>query len=750
MSLHEDASRESGSARPDGDAFEPEFPGRDLASIGPVEAVRRPEPHSLVARTERAALRIRWIRSGIVHLAYGSGFERIDAQRSSPVLDPALELRPPDCTVDRSDGRVTVRSEDLRLVLETDRLALTVYGPAGNVLTEDAGGLLATTRSENENSVSAFAVEKHLRPGESLYGLGESAGPFDRRGTTVELSDPAGHLLLGVDAEAEGAYGLLFDRTAPLRFALDPDEEQRTRIDADRPYLSFYLLVGPTPKQVLARIADLTGRAPRPPRWALGLHRRAAGTTLPEDVERLVRSSRHTALPLEAVYVGERLVDSIEEAAGPNSELRSALRRDELRVVVPVETPTRPTSATTRDDESPRDSPSSSEDRRIAAQLERGADGFATSQEASTLRSVRSVYHAVRRAQSGLRPFVVGPRGTLGIHRYAATWLCAPLADRDDLAERVRRCLTLSTSGIPFVGFNPHPRRADDLELLLRGLQTAVVLPFLGVATDTDTQRPLGLSAANEEFIRVYRRALHLRYKLLPYLYGTFETYRRTGCPPLRPAFVERPDCEPHRATTDVFYLGAGILAAPPHPVDHEETSELKLPPGRWFEFQSHRPCDRVLELDRPRYPLLFVRGGTVLPLQPLSRRTRPPVGTPLVLRCYPHDERTSSVYLDDGRSLDHRDGQFRHLRIHSRSRARSFHVSVERRGTYRGDRRVLEWQIPRRNWETVRVDEQPIEVTRNPELFVRDTSLAYRGRQFLRIRTKPDVRSISLDREGD
>jgi alpha-glucosidase len=55
----------------------------------------------------------------------------------------------------------------------------------------------------------------------------------------------------------------------------------------------------------------------------------------------------------------------------------------------------------------------------------------------------------------------------------------------------------------------------------------------------------------------------------------------------------------------------------------------------------------------------LYVRGGTILPMAPLTQSTdEKPVG-PLTLRVFPADDCKGDVYLDDGKTFDFRKGAF-------------------------------------------------------------------------------------------
>jgi alpha-glucosidase len=55
----------------------------------------------------------------------------------------------------------------------------------------------------------------------------------------------------------------------------------------------------------------------------------------------------------------------------------------------------------------------------------------------------------------------------------------------------------------------------------------------------------------------------------------------------------------------------------------------------------------------------VYVRGGSIIPMQPVVQSTdETPVG-PLELRVYPGEQCNGSIYLDDGRSFRYQQGEF-------------------------------------------------------------------------------------------
>jgi alpha-glucosidase (family GH31 glycosyl hydrolase) len=91
----------------------------------------------------------------------------------------------------------------------------------------------------------------------------------------------------------------------------------------------------------------------------------------------------------------------------------------------------------------------------------------------------------------------------------------------------------------------------------------------------------------------------------------------------------------------------------------------LYLPRGTWVDFWTEeqitggREIDRAVNLDTMP---LHVRAGAVLPLAPVRQYVDQQVDGPLSLVVYPGADGVSSVYEDDGKSFDHRKGDWMRL----------------------------------------------------------------------------------------
>jgi alpha-glucosidase len=244
-------------------------------------------------------------------------------------------------------------------------------------------------------------------------------------------------------------------------------------------------------------------------------------------------------------------------------------------------------------------------------------------------------------------------------------------------------------SGADVGGFAGTPQP----DLLTKWLEIAAFQPIDRdhTAKDTGDQEPW-VHGLTHEFIR--RRFIEERYRLLPYLYTTAEEMSRNGMPIVRPLFLDFPNATPDGHPIDLdaggeFLFGPDILVAPPAYPDMLDPYEVKLPPGDWYDywtgaFAAHITGTASRDAEQPLsiapHPLLitptveslpvYVRGGAIIPIQPLVQSTDEKPQGPLTLRVYAPTAGSSNsacrgtLYQDDGISFAFRTGAF--LRIDS------------------------------------------------------------------------------------
>ena len=312
------------------------------------------------------------------------------------------------------------------------------------------------------------------------------------------------------------------------------------------------------------------------------------------------------------------------------------------------------------------------------------------------LQMARATFEGCRRLRPDRRPFVLTRAGYAGVQRYAAVWTGDNLSNWEHLRMSIPMLLNMGLSNIPFCGadiggFREHP----SAELFTRWLQLGIFYPFCRVHTaGRPEQDPFSFGA---KFERVNRRAIELRYRLLPYFYNVFHRSAETGLPVMRALLLDYPDDAKAVATQDEFLLGDDLLVAPVLK-DGEVSRSVYLPKGEWYDFWSRRRYAGPVEIraDAPldRIPV-FARGGAVIPTQQVVEYTDQAPINPLTLEVYPQGDSSRDYYEDDGLSYDYRKGGYLEQTFTVKTDGNRITVATStRKGSYEPPARALEIKI--------------------------------------------------------
>ncbi len=322
------------------------------------------------------------------------------------------------------------------------------------------------------------------------------------------------------------------------------------------------------------------------------------------------------------------------------------------------------------------------------------------------------VYYDYTQRHTGQRAFVFSRYGGPGSHRYPAFFTADCYSNWKVLAWEIPYTLTAGNALVPWVthdigGFIGE--LTNEFELYARWLQFGAFSPILRLHSahaNLEQGNPRLPWNYGERGIRTARELFQLRYRLLPYLYTAAWQTHRTGIPICRPMYLNWPEYE-DAYRMDQYLFGPDLLVAPvTTPMfDGAATRSIWIPPGGWIDWFTGQTYTgpRVITYRCPleRMPL-FVRQGSVLPMQPDMPYTSAFPVDPLILDIRPGRPHGSMLYEDDGISLNYRRGEYRRTPIRLTGSGRRWTVSVgPTSGVCPGlplrKRYELRWHTPRR-----------------------------------------------------
>ncbi len=266
------------------------------------------------------------------------------------------------------------------------------------------------------------------------------------------------------------------------------------------------------------------------------------------------------------------------------------------------------------------------------------------------------------------RPLIFSRWGGLGNHRYQIGFSGDTFCNWPSLAFQPWFTATAGNVGYAYWshdigGHQPGP---VDPELYARWIQFGAMSPVLRTHTTRNPAAERRIWAFDEETFHAARKAWHLRYALIPYIYSNARSSYDSGLPLCRPMYYEWPELEEAYQFTGQYMFGADLLVAPVtaprDPATRVASSTVWLPPGGWTNWYTGRsytgPAEVRLLVPLDEIPI-FVRSTAVIPTAPPMRHTGEKPVDPLVLHVFAGDRSEFVLYEDDGHSLDYRRDRF-------------------------------------------------------------------------------------------
>jgi alpha-D-xyloside xylohydrolase len=158
-------------------------------------------------------------------------------------------------------------------------------------------------------------VSLDLNSSEPVYGLGEKWGRLDRRG---QLLRSFNHDALGVNAEisykntpfawSPHGWGVFVHTPAPVTHGVGyPAWSQRAYgVLVEDSYADIFLLAADSPAQMISCYTGLTGRAPVPPPWSLGVILSKAYYRDAEELLNTATKVREQQMPCDVITLDGR------------------------------------------------------------------------------------------------------------------------------------------------------------------------------------------------------------------------------------------------------------------------------------------------------------------------------------------------------------------------------------------------------------------------------------------------------------
>ena len=272
----------------------------------------------------------------------------------------------------------------------------------------------------------------------------------------------------------------------------------------------------------------------------------------------------------------------------------------------------------------------------------------------------RLVYESSLKVNRKERPFILMRAGYSGSQRFGLIpWSGDVNRTWGGLQSQPEIALQMGMQGLGYMHSDLGGFAGDNLddELYVRWLQYGVFQPIYRPHAQEEV--PSEPVFRNEEAKNLARKAIRLRYALLPYNYNLVFQNNQKGTPLMRPLFFENPDNVALQNIANTYYWGDEFLVSPI--LEAGVTSHDVVFPENtvWFDFYSDERIEggqtKTVSVAKNTIPT-YVKAGAFIPMAKPMQNTKSYTGNDLLLHYYNDVSVTSSeyqLYNDDGETVN-------------------------------------------------------------------------------------------------
>jgi len=266
------------------------------------------------------------------------------------------------------------------------------------------------------------------------------------------------------------------------------------------------------------------------------------------------------------------------------------------------------------------------------------------------------IYEGYEQDFPAQRPFILMRAGAAGSQRFGLIpWSGDVNRSWGGLQSQPEISLQMGLQGLAYMHSDLGGFAGDNLDdkLYARWLQYGVFQPvYRPHAQEAVPSEPVFREPTTKALAK---KAIELRYRLLPYNYNLVWENSQFGTPLMRPLFFEEPDNEEIYEITDTYLWGENFLVSA---IMTDSIAEKPVYfPGKdnWFDFYSGKKykgsTTHSIALKEDHIPT-YVRGGAFIPMAKPIQTTEDFSGEVVEVHYYYDLEKktsTSYLYQDDG-----------------------------------------------------------------------------------------------------
>ena len=561
----------------------------------------------------------------------------------------------------KEEQSLTVTSDEEKLTVTSGGLTLEIgkknwymaYRRGNEVITRSAAKDLACMKTDWKGDAydKGDGTETYMRQqltmgvGELIYGLGERFTAFTKNGQSVAIWNEDGGTSTYQSYKnipfyiSNKGYGVFVNHPEKVEFEIGTEQVTKTAFSVEGGYLDYYLLNGPSMKEVLERYTDLTGKPSLPAPWTFGLWLSTSFTTNydEETVMSFVDGMLDRGIPLrtfhfDCFWMKEfHWTDFVwDSRVFPDPKgMLSRIKAKGLNICVWINPYIAQESCLfaegmekgyfvkrTNGDVWQWDmwqpgmalvdftNPEACAwyQEKLAGLLDMGVDCFKTDfgeripvdgieyfdhSDAKKMHNYytylynKTVYDILEKKRGKGEAVLFARSATVGGQKFPVHWGGDCWSDYESMEESLRGGLSLLMSGF---GFWAHDiggfESTSTPDVYKRWVAFGLLSSHSRLHGSTSYRVPW---AYDEEAVDVVRFFTRLKARLMPYLYKTAIQANKTGVPTMRSMVLEFTEDRTCHYVDKQYMLGDSLLVAPIF--NEESLADYYLPAGRWTDF---------------------------------------------------------------------------------------------------------------------------------------------------------------------
>lgn len=294
-------------------------------------------------------------------------------------------------------------------------------------------------------------------------------------------------------------------------------------------------------------------------------------------------------------------------------------------------------------------------------------------------------YHYGRSEVKNQRGLILSRNPNIASHRYPIIWSGKTKVNWTTLNLLPRYNLQGYNSGISFIAhpIGGYAGGIEEDELYLRYIQFACFSPIFLLASDGGKyykREPWKWNSIIQNHITFY---MHLRYKLIPYLYSESYYYHKTGHGIIKPFYYDYPKVIDEPLYQNQYFFGRNFFVAPitskKNPVINRVMKKVFFPNGIWFDFFQGKKYNGGKTYNNfyrdEDYPV-FVKAGSIIPI---NNNIKEDIPSTLELNIYPLADGEYDLYEDDGFSNNYKKGLYMMTKFSYKYEPDNYTINIKR-----------------------------------------------------------------------